>query len=117
MTNRDAFSILSDIQTETYTLRCISQLVNAMHIAMEKSDNMPETLMPGLFAIHCQLNDFADMLDTECNAYFDDLQEVNAKHKVLTDEEIVARLKENPELIPQVMQILTQGKPELHPAG
>lgn len=35
----------------------------------------------------------------------------------MIDEEFLKALREHPELIPQVMQILTQGKQKPHPAG
>lgn len=67
-----------------------------------------------------QLDDFADHVEADCKVYFDNLAAAKAAKKSdnsMTDEELLKALREHPELIPQVMQILTQGKQEVHPAG
>lgn len=63
---------------------------------------------------------FADQLSAECRTYFEAVQTAKAEKKMnsnMTDEEFLKALREHPELIPQVMQILTQEKQEVHPAG
>lgn len=92
----------------------------AVRIAMEKGDDEPDSLIPALFAIHRYIDIFADQLSAECRTYFEAVQTAKAEKKMnsnMTDEEFLKALREHPELIPQVMQILTQEKQEVHPAG
>ncbi len=120
MDDYGAFSVISGIEADLYILRGISQLVSAMYTALEKDDNEPETFNPGIYAIHRQLDDFADHVEADCKVYFDNLAAAKAAKKAdnsMTDEEFLKALREHPELIPQVMQILTQGKQKPHPAG
>ena len=119
---RGWYFILSSLlhSSDLYILRGISQLVRAMCTALEKDENEPETFYPGIYAIHRQLDDFADHVEADCKVYFDNLAAAKAAKKAdnsMTDEEFLKALREHPELIPQVMQILTQGKQEPHPAG
>lgn len=82
--------------------------------------NEPETFYPGIYAIHRQLDDFVDHVEADCKVYFDNLAAAKAAKKSdnsMTDEEFLKALREHPELIPQAMQILTQGNQETHPAG
>ena len=70
--------------------------------------------------IHRYIDIFADQLSAECRTYFEAVQTAKAEKKMnsnMTDEEFLKALREHPELIPQVMQILTQEKQEVHPAG
>lgn len=120
MDDYGAFSVISGIEADLYILRGISQLVSAMYTALEKDDNEPETFNPGIYAIHRQLDDFADHVEADCKVYFDNLAAAKAAKKSdnsMTDEEFLKALREHPELIPQVMQILTQGNQKPHPAG
>lgn len=120
MDDYGAFSVISGIDVDLYILRGISQLVRAMCTALEKDENEPETFYPGIYAIHRQLEDFADHVEADCKVYFDNLAAAKAAKKSdnsMTDEEFLKALREHPELIPQVMQILTQGKQEVHPVG
>ncbi len=120
MDDHGAFRVISDIELELCTLKDISQLVNAVRIAMEKGDDEPDSLIPALFAIHRYIDIFADQLSAECRTYFEAVRTAKAEKKMnsnMTDEEFMKALREHPELIPQVMQILTQGKQEVHPAG
>lgn len=120
MDDYGAFRVISDIELELCTLKDISQLVNAVRIAMEKGDDEPDSLIPALFAIHRYIDIFADQLSAECRTYFESVRAAKAEKKMnsnMTDEEFLKALREHPELIPQAMQILTQGKQETHPAG
>ena len=120
MVDYGAFRVISGIDADLYILRGISQLVSAMYTALEKDENEPETFYPGIYAIHRQLEDFADHVEADCKVYFDNLAAAKAAKESdnsMTDEEFLKALREHPELIPQVMQILTQGKQEPHPAG
>lgn len=120
MDDYGAFRVISGIDADLYILRGLSQLVSAMYTALEKDENEPETFYPGIYAIHLQLDDFADQVEADCKVYFDNLVAAKAAKKAdnsMTDEEFLKALKEHPELVPQVMQILTQGKQEQHPAG
>lgn len=47
-----AYKVLADIQTDLFILRGISQNISAMYIALEKGDNEPEELFPGVYVIH-----------------------------------------------------------------
>lgn len=116
----NAFRVISGIDADLYILRGISQLVSAMYTALEKDENEPETFYPGIYAIHRQLDDFADHVEADCKVYFDNLAAAKAAKKAdnsMTDEEFLKALREHPELIPQVMRILTQGNQKTHPAG
>ena len=73
MDDYGAFSVISGIDADLYILRGISQLVSAMYTALEKGDNEPETFNPGIYAIHRQLDDFADHVEADCKVYFDNL--------------------------------------------
>ena len=120
MDDYGAFSVISGIDVDLYILRGISQLVRVMCTALEKDENEPETFYPGIYAIHRQLDDFADHVEADCKVYFDNLAAAKAAKKSdnsMTDEEFLKALREHPERIPQVMQILMQGKQEVHPAG
>ena len=48
MDDYGAFRVISDIELELCTLKDISQLVNAVRIAMEKGDDEPDSLIPAL---------------------------------------------------------------------
>ena len=120
MDDYGAFSVISGIDADLYILRGISQLVSAMYTALEKGDNEQETFYPGIYAIHRQLDDFADHVEADCKVYFDNLAAAKAAKKAdnsMIDEEFLKALREHPELIPQVMRILTQGNQKTHPAG
>ena len=100
MDDYGAFRVISGIDADLYILRGISQLVSAMYTALEKDEN--------------------DHVEADCKVYFDNLAAAKAAKKAdnsMTDEEFLKALREHPELIPQVMQILTQGKQKPHPAG
>lgn len=47
-----AYKVLADIQADLFILRGISQNISAMYTALEKGDNEPEELFPGVYAIH-----------------------------------------------------------------
>ena len=69
MDDYGAFSVISGIDADLYILRGISQLVSAMYTALEKDENEPETFYPGIYAIHRQLDDFADHVEADCKVY------------------------------------------------
>ena len=43
-----AYKVLADIQADLFILRGISQNISAMYTALEKGDNEPEELFPGV---------------------------------------------------------------------
>ena len=117
MDDYGAFSVISGIDVDLYILRGISQLVRAMCTALEKDENEPEAFYPGIYAIHRQLDDFADHVEADCKDNLAAAKATKKSDNSMTDEEFLKALREHPERIPQVMQILTQEKQEVHPAG
>ena len=100
MSDHNAFHVISNIQTDLYILRGISKLVLAMETAMEKGEDDPAVFFPGLFAIHCQLDDFEKEIDKECQSYFEYLQKDKATEN---QDELLSVLKEKPELVPNTL--------------
>lgn len=103
MSDHNAFHVISNIQTDLYILRGISKLVLAMETAMEKGEDDPAVFFPGLFAIHCQLDDFEREIDKECQSYFECLQKDKATEN---QDELLSVLKEKPELVPTLLKLL-----------
>ena len=114
MSDHNAFHVISNIQTDLYILRGISKLVLAMETAMEKGEDDPAVFFPGLFAIHCQLDDFEREIDKECQSYFECLQKDKATEN---QDELLSVLKEKPELVPTLLKLLKKAPQEAHPAG
>ena len=82
--------------------------------AMEKGEDDPAVFFPGLFAIHCQLDDFEREIDKECQSYFECLQKDKATEN---QDELLSVLKEKPELVPTLLKLLKKDPQEAHPAG
>lgn len=114
MSDHNAFHVISNIQTDLYILRGISKLVLAMETAMEKGEDDPAVFFPGLFAIHCQLDDFEREIDKECQSYFERLQKDKAAEN---QDELLSALKEKPDLVPALLKLLKKDPQEAHPAG
>ena len=85
-----------------------------METAMEKGEDDPSVFFPGLFAIHCQLDDFEMEIDKECQSYFEYLQKDKAAEN---QDELLSALKEKPELVPALLKLLKKDPQEAHPAG
>ena len=102
--DHNAFHVISNIQTDLYILRGISKLVLAIETAMEEGENEPAVFFPGLFAIHCQLDDFEREIDKECQSYFECLQKDKAAEN---QDELLSALKEKPELVPALLSCTT----------
>lgn len=139
-----AYKVLADIQADLFILRGISQNISAMYTALEKGDNEPEELFPGVYAIHRQLDDLADSFYASINSYFEDKRNYtctwddddkvsSASGHNMTDDEFMDLLKQHPELWEPVKRVLKSPNPAaeaqkiiqesqketstLHPAG
>ena len=115
-----------------------------VYTALEKGDNEPEELFPGVYAIHRQLDDLADSFDASINSYFEDKRNYtctwddddkvsSASGHNMTDDEFMDLLKQHPELWEPVKRVLKSPNPAaeaqkiiqesqketstLHPAG